>query len=146
MTTHSERELPTTAAIEFRDKLLEKGWPDDRRVAELVGEAPRPGVATYAAQARASGALLGVWCAPGHCFVYPDFQFNSSGFVRKEVAELLAVLPSEDDRGGWRRTFWLYSPHALLDERAPAEIFMDDPARVIAVARDEFLDDPVATW
>lgn len=146
MTNDSERKLPTTTAIEFGDELLEKGWPDDRRVAELVGEVTCPSVATYAAQARASGALLGVWCGTRHCFVHPDFQFNSSGDVRKEVAELLPVLLSEDDRGGWRRAFWLYSPHALLEERAPAEIFMDDPTRVIAVARGEFLDDPAATW
>ncbi|RDU99333.1 hypothetical protein [Trinickia dinghuensis] len=146
MTNDPEHELPTTAAIEFRGELLENGWPDDRRVAELAGEAPGPGAATYAVKARARGALLGVWSAPTLCFVYPDFQFDSSGDIRKEVAELLAVLPSEDDRGGWRRTFWLYSPHPLLDERAPAEIFMDDPTRVITVAREEFLGDPDATW
>ncbi|OAJ52498.1 hypothetical protein A6V36_13910 [Paraburkholderia ginsengiterrae] len=146
MTSHPEHELPTTAAIEFRDELLEKGWPDDRRIAELAGEAPCPGVATYAVQARARGSLLGVWSAPTHCFLYPDFQFDSSGDIRKDVAELLAVLPGEDDRGGWRRTFWLYSPHALLDDRAPAEMFMDDPMRVITVAREEFLSDPEAIW
>jgi hypothetical protein len=146
MTNHPEHELPTTAAIGFRDELLGKEWPDDRRVAELTRKAPRPGVATYADQARARGALLGVWSVPRHCFVYPDFQFNSSGDIRREVAELLAVLPSEDDHRGWRRTFWLYSPHALLDECAPAEIFIGDPTRVIAAARKEFLDDPAATW
>jgi hypothetical protein len=84
--------------------------------------------------------------APGLCFLYPDFQFDRSGAIREDIAELLAVLPSEDDRGGWRRTFWLYSPHALLDDRTPAEIFIDDPTRVIAVAREEFLGDLDATW
>lgn len=146
MTNRPEHEPPTTAAIEFRDGLLDREWPDDRRVAELMGDVPRAGVATSAAQARARGVLLGVWSAPRHCFVYPDFQFNPSGDIRREVAELLAVLPSEDDHGGWRRTFWLYSPHALLDKCAPAEIFARDPTRVIEVARKEFLGDPAATW
>ncbi|CAM2140436.1 DUF2384 domain-containing protein [Pararobbsia alpina] len=135
------------SAIEFRDELLlEKGWPDDLRVAVLAGEAPGPELTTSAFRAQASGELLGVWSASRRCFLYPDFQFHRSGAIRKDVAGLLVVLPSEDDRGGWRRTFWLYSPHALLDDRTPAEIFIDDPARVIAVAREEFLGDREATW
>lgn len=135
----------TVSAVEFRDELLKKGWPDDRGVAELV-KAPGPEAKTYAIRAQASAELLGAWCAPRHCFLYPDFQFHRSGAIRKDVAGLLAVLPSEDDRGGWRRTFWLYSPHPLLDDRTPAEIFIDDPTRVIAVAREEFLGDRDATW
>ena len=134
------------SAIEFRDELLEKGWPDDLRVAELAGEVPGPEAITYAIRAPASGDLLGVWSGPRHRFLYPDFQFHRSGAIRKDVAGLLAVLPSEDDRGGWRRAFWLYSPHALLDDRTPAEIFIEDPVRVIAVAREEFLGDREATW
>jgi len=135
----------TVSAIEFRNELLEKGWPDDQGVAELA-KARGPEATTYAIRAQASGYLLGVWSAPRHCFFYPDFQFDRSGAIRKDVAGLLAVLPSEDDRGGWRRTFWLYSPHALLDDRTPAEIFIDDPTRVIAVAREEFRGDREAAW
>ena len=143
----TKNELPgTVSAIEFRDELLEKGWPNDHRVAELAGKTPGPEATTYAIRAQASGDLLGVWSAPRYCFLYPDFQFDRSGAIRKDVAGLLAVLPSGDDRGGWRRTFWLYSPHALLDDRTPAEIFIADPARVIAVAREEFLGDREATW
>jgi hypothetical protein len=134
------------SAIEFRDELIGKPWPDGRRVAELVGKAPGPEAATYAIRAQASGDLLGVWSAPRHCFLYPEFQFQRSGALWKEVAGLLAVLPSEDDGGGWRRTFWLYSPHALLDDRTPAEMFIDHPMRVIDAAREEFLGDRDATW
>ena len=134
------------SAIEFRDELLGKPWPDGHQVAELVGKAPGPEATTYAIQAQANGDLLGVWSAPRHCFLYPEFQLHRSGAVRKDVAGLLVVLPSEDDSGGWRRAFWLYSPHALLDDRTPAEIFIDDPTRVIAVAREEFLGDREATW
>lgn len=140
------RDPATIAAVEFRDELLEKGWPDDRGLAALSGNAPGPGAAVCASQARANRALLGVWSEPRHCFLYPAFQFHSSGAIRKEVAELLAVLPSGDDRGGWRRAFWLYSAHALLDDGVPAEIFIDDPTRVIAVAREEFLGDREAAW
>jgi hypothetical protein len=144
MTVHPESAPP--AAIEFRDELLGKGWPDDRRVAELADKAPRPGATTDAVQAQMSGNLLGVWSAPEHCFIYPDFQFTRSGAIRQEVAELLAILPSDDDGAGWRRAFWLYSPHTLLDHRTPAEIFADDPTRVITVAQEEFLSDPKVTW
>ncbi|MGF6414861.1 hypothetical protein [Paraburkholderia sp. MM5482-R1] len=136
----------TVLATEFRDELLEQGWPDARRVAELGAKAPGPESTMYAIRAQESGDLLGAWSAPRHCFLYPDFQFDRSGVIRHDVAGLLAVLPGEDDRGGWRRTFWLYSPNALLDDRTPAEIFIDDPTRVIAVAREEFLGDREAAW
>ena len=144
MTDHREHDPATTAAIEFRDELLEKGWPDARRVAELAG-LPSESTA-YAIKARARGALLGVWSAPLRDFVYPDFQFDRSGSLRTDIAELLAVLPNEGDRGGWRRAFWLYSPHALLDGQTPADVFAKAPIRVINVAREEFLGDPAATW
>lgn len=143
----TQNELPgTVSAIEFRDELLKKGGPDAHQVAELGGKAPASEATTYAIRAQARGDLLGVWSAPRHCFLYPDFQFNCSGAIRKDVAVLLAVLPSEDDRAGWRRTFWLYSPLALLDGRTPADIFIDDPALVIAAAREEFLLNRDAIW
>ncbi|PRY04408.1 hypothetical protein [Paraburkholderia sp. BL25I1N1] len=147
MTDHPERDPATTVAIGFRDELLGKGWPDARHVADLAGLSPERGDTAYAIQARATGALLGVWSAPQHRFIYPDFQFNRSGALRKDVAELLAVLPAnKDDRGGWRRAFWLYSSHALLDGQTPADVFANAPIRVIKVAREEFLSDPEVTW
>ncbi|MFL9866645.1 hypothetical protein PQR67_20925 [Paraburkholderia fungorum] len=144
MTQHPDSR--STAAIMFRDELLDKGWPDDSEVAMLAGKAPGPEAATYAIEERAGGALLGVWSEPRHCFVYPDFQFRQSGAIRKEIAALLAVLPRDDDLDGWRRAFWLYSPHALLDERTPADVFPDAPMRVIKVAQVEFQGDSDATW
>lgn len=46
------------SAIEFRDELLEKGWPDDIRVAELADEAPGPEATTFAIRAQAVNAGL----------------------------------------------------------------------------------------
>lgn len=136
----------TVSAIGFRDELLGKGWPDAYRVAELAGKPPGPEAATYAIRVQARGGLLGVWSAACHCFLYPDFQFHGSGAIRKDVAGLLAVLPSKDDRGGWRRAFWLYSPHVLLGDRTPAEAFIGEPAWVIEIARKEFLGACEACW
>lgn len=144
MTDHPRS--PSTAAIAFRDKLLEMGWPDDYGVARLAGKAPGAEAATYAIKARTSSALLGVWSEPRHCFLYPDFQFCHSGAIRKEIAALLAVLPRDNDRDGWRHAFWLYSPHALLDEQTPADVFTDAPMRVIKVAKVEFRGDSDAAW
>lgn len=33
--------------------------------------------------------------------------------MESEMSDLLKILPA--DRSGWRRTFWLYQAHALLD-------------------------------
>ncbi|WCM23633.1 hypothetical protein NDK50_22500 [Paraburkholderia bryophila] len=147
MTDHPAHEPATTAAIELRNELLAKGWPDDHHLAGLVAKTPGLDAATYATHARTNGTLLGVWSEPRRAFIYPDFQFDRSGTVRKEVTELLAVLPAnKDDRGGWRRAFWLYSPHSLLDGQTPVDVFADAPMRVIKVAREEFMGDPGASW
>jgi hypothetical protein len=87
-----------------------------------------------------------VWSAPARRFVYPAFQFDTRGGIRPEVAGLLKVLPDEDDRGGWQRAFWLYSPHALLEGRTPADVFGHEPQRVIQVAKCHFDADPNAGW
>lgn len=135
------------AAIDFRNELLAKGWPDGKRVAEMAGTTVRKNPAQYATRLRASGALLGVWDAPERTFRHPDFQFDAHGQLRSEVAELLALLPgANDDRGGWRRAFWLYSPHAQLGNETPAAVFPRDARRVIEVAEGEFRGDRDARW
>jgi hypothetical protein len=135
------------AAIDFRNELLEKGWPDGRRVAEMAGAQLGKNPAQYAARLRTNGTLLGVWDAPGRTYRHPDFQFDPLGRLRPEVAELLKTLPGDDeDKGGWRRAFWLYSRHPQLDGKAPAEVFIDDTRRVIEVAQREFQGDRDAHW
>jgi hypothetical protein len=137
---------PNQAAIEFRNDLLRKGWPDDRRIAELIGISSRPAPEQSVSRARDAGLLLGVWSEPTRRFFYPEFQVDRFGKLRPEVAELLSILPNDGDHGGWRRAFWLYAPHALLDGTLPAEVFAKDPARVLDVARQEFCGDSLASW
>ncbi|MEX3791377.1 hypothetical protein [Paraburkholderia sp. BR14374] len=135
------------AAIDFRNELLAEGWPDGKRVAEMAGASVGKNPAQYAARLRSGGALLGVWDAPERTFRHPDFQFDTHGQLRSEVAKLLAVLPgADDDRGGWRRAFWLYSPHAQLGNETPAAVFPRDAERVIEVAKREFRGDRDARW
>ncbi|MFL9866635.1 hypothetical protein PQR67_20875 [Paraburkholderia fungorum] len=135
----SNRDESRRVSIDFRDELLARDWPDGKRVAEIAGIQPSSNPDRYAAQLRSSGAMLGVWSAPQRTHRYPDFQFDSDGALRPEVLDLLKLLPGdEEDRGGWRRVFWLYSPHALLDGETPAHIFMSDPQRVLDAARREF--------
>ena len=137
---------PAEVSIEFRDELLAQCWPDDTQLARLTGAAPWRDLAAYAAGLRAAGKILGVWSAAQEVYRHPDFQFDATGRVRAGIADLLAQLPGAGDRGGWRQAFWLYSPHALLGGRLPAEIFPENPARVIEVARREFADDRDACW
>lgn len=134
------------AAIAFRNRLLAKGWRDAKGVAELVGAHIGSNPNQYAARLRARGGLFGVWSAKDRSFLHPDFQFDQRGNIRPEVAELLKALPNEHDRGGWQRAFWLYSPHALLAAKSPAEMFVSEPARVIEVAKREFNGDVDAGW
>jgi hypothetical protein len=134
------------APSDFREALFERPWLDAAGVVALVGARVDPaGAMAYVARLVAGGALLGVWSEREQAFRYPDFQFDTRGQLRPELAALLANLPGEADRGGWRRAIWLYSPHTWLDGQVPAEIFVSEPQRVIDVARREFKGDRDAT-
>lgn len=91
---------------------------------------------------RSGGVLLAVWSAPRKCFLYPDFQFDGDGHLIPEVSLLLQILPAEGDDAGWRRAFWVYSPHALLDGCTPSSIFAFDPLKILKVATAEFDESP----
>jgi hypothetical protein len=134
------------AAIDFRNQLLAKKWPDGKRVAELAGAQIGTNPNQYAARLRSQGWLFGVWSTQDRSYIHPDFQFDRLGMVRPEIADLLTILPDKDDRGGWQRAFWLYSPHALLEGKTPADVFVAQPERVIEVARREFAGKQNAAW
>ncbi|CAB3693597.1 hypothetical protein LMG24238_03244 [Paraburkholderia sediminicola] len=135
------------AAIDFRNKLLAKNWPDGKRVAEIAGSGSASNPHQYATRLRSNGALLGVWVAAERTYRHPDFQFDAHGTIRPDVASLLKVLPSNgEDPNGWRRAFWLYSPHAMLDGETPAAVFARAPQQVVEVAKREFCEDPSAHW
>ncbi|WP_321813132.1 MULTISPECIES: hypothetical protein [unclassified Paraburkholderia] len=146
MTDHLAYEPDTTIALKFRDELLARQWPSDHQVARLTGDKTSLEEGSNTTHARATGILLGVWSEHLPGFVYPDFQFDHAGAIREEIVELLAVLPRENDEGGWRRAFWLYSPHALLDGQTPADVFPGAPTRVIMIAQEEFQSAPDAAW
>lgn len=82
--------------------------------------------------------LLGAWSASQQTFVHPDCQFGDGGQPLPVVRQLLQILPSVGDDGGWRRTFWLYGSRDALDGHAPADLLVSEPERVLAFAREEF--------
>jgi hypothetical protein len=135
------------AAIEFRNELLAKNWPDGKRIAEMAGTGSVSNPHQYAARLRLNGELLGVWVATERTYRHPDFQFDAHGALRPEVVDLLSVLPSnKEDRGGWRRAFWLYSPHSLVDDKIPAEVFALSPQKVIKAAKLQFGGEQDDNW
>ncbi|WP_322069480.1 hypothetical protein [Paraburkholderia bannensis] len=146
MTDLPAHEPGTKIALNFRDELLARQWPRDHHVARLTANKKSPEGGSYTTYARATGILLGVWSERLPGFVYPDFQFDRAGAIKEEIVELLAVLPRDNDEGGWRRAFWLYSPHALLDGQTPADVFPGEPTRVIMIAKEEFQGAPDAGW
>ncbi|MHB9840927.1 hypothetical protein Q8F57_039600 [Paraburkholderia terrae] len=134
------------AAIDFRERLLAKNWPDESKLPGLV-KAPHGADAKYALTLmRSDGGLLGVWSRPRARFLYPDFQFDDDGRLIPEMSLLLHMLPAEGDDAGWRRAFWLYSPQALLEGRTPSSIFALDPLKILDVAKAEFCVSTDAGW
>jgi hypothetical protein len=139
-------ENPRLTSIAFHDELLANNWPDDDRVRALTGAQEGHFGSSDVSTLRAERRILGVW-SPDRCaFFHPDFQFDQRGCIRPEIARLLAVLPAGNDRGGWARAFWLYSPHAHLGGKTPAEVFATAPERVIEAANREFGGSPDTGW
>ncbi|MEM5291920.1 hypothetical protein ACFQ3P_06490 [Paraburkholderia sabiae] len=134
------------ASFAFRKRLLANSWKDESQLLELLKGPDGADAQCPFALMRSDGVLFGVWSAPRGRFLYPDFQFDGNGRLIPEVSLLLRILPAEGDDGGWRRAFWLYSPHALLDGRAPSSIFARDPQKILEVAKAEFCVPPDAGW
>ena len=134
----SARSAPLEAARERRAQLLTTElWLDSGKVHQQQqgGDPASPGANNTASRLRRKGELLGAW--DGREYQHPAFQFDrNTGRVMYEMKELLELLP--EDRSGWRQTFWLYQPHALLDGKRPADVFPDDPKSVIEAARSAF--------
>ena len=142
----SSRASSHDASIEFRDWLFANNWSDDNQLAGRMEAQPGVDAKHALTEMRRGGMLLGVWSTLRRCFLYPDFQFDRTGRLIREVSLLQAILPAAGDDGGWRRAFWLYSPHSLLDGSTPSEIFAADPLQLIEVAKAEFEAPPHSGW
>lgn len=114
-------------------------WLDAASVAERLGKAPGEVTAL-----RKAGELLAVWLPSDHRFLYPTWQFDEQGNPTPEVVAIVTLLrsPKGMDIGipstGWGEVEWFTSYHVLLDGLSPAQVLGSDPARVLAVAREEF--------
>ena len=86
-------------------------------------------------RARQARRLFGAW--DGNAYRYPAFQFGPDGQPVAEMPALIAVLPRDpgENDGGRDAAAWLFAPDAALNGRTPADMFVDDPARVIELAR-----------
>ena len=126
------------ARIARRKELLDEGWPTSAQIAASQRGSVDPNPSYRASRLRVAKRLLGVWSTQDRTFRHPTFQFDDTGQLRSAVAELLAILPIENDDSGWQRALWLHEAHPLLNQRTPAEVFVHDPQRVIAVVREQF--------
>jgi hypothetical protein len=132
------RRTSAEASRRRREALLARSWPTSAMVGVALGS-DEGSAAQRAAELRARGELLGAWSGKERTFVHPECQFDTvTHEVLPVMRQLLAVLPAEGDKCGWRRTFWLYGPRDALNGQAPADLLATEPARVVALARSEF--------
>lgn len=136
--TNDERDR-LRASFERRDRLLQsETWLSCDEVAirtsdGIVGNDPEQ----HIRKLRSEGRLFGVRFKGK--YLHPDFQFDAQGRLMPEVKDLLDVLPT----GGtnWNLAFWVFQPTGALNGRRPADVFRQNPDRVVAVARKDFLGD-----
>ena len=76
------------------------------------------------------GAILAVTHAGTRYF--PAFQFDESGQPLPVIAD---VLPFLARLGEWQRALWFTTRSRALDDAAPVDLLVADPATVVAAAR-----------
>ena len=114
-------------------------WLDAASLAARLGKVPSEIKAL-----RKAGELLAVWLPSDQRFLYPTWQFDERGNPIPEIVALLALLRSPNGMGiglpstGWGEVEWFISYHVLLDGLSPSQVFVSDPARVLAIAQEEF--------
>lgn len=129
---------------------LAKAWPTSADVAALLGRGTAENgkrlenPAQAAAVLRKARRLLGVWVPAERGYRHPACQFHE-GALLPVMEPLLQLLPP-GNKSGWSQAEWLYSPHALLDKRRPADVLASEPERVLAAAQREHGEDPHARW
>jgi hypothetical protein len=167
MSSFKPKLLPEERTEQRRQLFLALGWPTSEEVAKrLHVHEETPG--QWARARREANQLLGAWSPKLNAYVHPDFQFLADR-LNPKLSALLASLSeipgfdSQEDRGGWRRVFWLYEPRGALSEqslgvveamenganfmdailesaslsedpRAPADLFPTNPTAVIELA------------
>lgn len=101
-----------------------------------------------AGRLRRAGQLLGAWDPNERAYRYPPWQFDDNGKPVPQVQIILKLLRENGgviDGGcrtsGWNEVEWHLSHLVLLDDRTPAYMLRDDPDRVVAAARIEFVED-----
>ncbi|ASK94778.1 hypothetical protein KWH04_17745 [Xanthomonas campestris pv. trichodesmae] len=139
-------------AAAVRRRHLSQAWPTAAEVSRQLGSTAENG-SHRANQLRRDGQLLGVWLPSEQAYRFPVWQFGSDGRPVPPLVELLALLRGAggmdtQDRltSGWGEVEWFLTPHALLDGASPAEVLPHDPARVLAVAQEEFREPADARW
>jgi hypothetical protein len=140
------------AAAPAQRQALSRDWPTAADVSRQLGSTAE-NASHRANQLRRDGQLLGVWLPPEQAYRFPAWQFGVDGRPVLQLAELLALLRGPggmavQDRltSGWAEVEWFLTPHALLDGASPAEVLASDPARVLAVAQNEFQEPADARW
>ena len=111
---------------------------DSETAGRCLARAKEGGFAAHAkvmaTRARHRRQLFGAW--DGATYRYPAFQFDPSQRApRPEVPALVEVLPRDHDGSGRDAALWLFAPDAALDGQTPAVMFLENPKRVIALAR-----------
>lgn len=126
-----------------RASALAKDWPCAKQVNQLLG-ATAVDAENKLAILRREGNLLGAWVGAEKLYRYPSFQFCEHG-LKKQMKALLSILPA-DNGSGWGRIQWFYTPHALLQQRTPADVFKDEPDKIVEVAERQYSEGRDAGW
>jgi hypothetical protein len=127
--------MTTVSGPEALQSLLSDGarW----RSSEDVGFALDPLTSdpkAVAAEARRDERIFAAW--DGARFYYPTFQFDAHGRPRALTPMLIRELPRDESNVvGNDACLWVFQPDWALDGYSPAELFPQDPERVIKLAR-----------
>lgn len=121
------------------DLLAQERWVSSQEAAEQArGRTVESNPYEYASRLRRELRLFGARF--GGRYLYPAFQFlPDTGEPHPALRDLIPLLPDSND--GWTAAFWLFEPSGRLQGARPADVFLEDPASVIAAAQRDFQGD-----
>jgi hypothetical protein len=121
------------------DLLAQERWISSQEAAEQArGRVVESNPYEYASRLRREQRLFGARF--GGRYLYPAFQFlPDTGEPHPALRDLIPLLPDSND--GWTAAFWWFEPSGRLQGARPADVFLQDPAVVIAAAQRDFQGD-----
>ncbi|QRD62614.1 hypothetical protein [Xanthomonas citri] len=134
--------IETPSSVQARREAI-AGWLTATEAGQRI-----PGVSNApdqrASRMRRQGELFAVWVPEERAYRFAPWQFDRVGNPAQALVPVLQQLRSENGvaggrpTSGWEELEWFLAPHALADGQRPADLLLQDPAKIHELVHADF--------